>query len=161
MNIGIVGARKYNNRQSVIDLVSSIPRGETIVTSSCKGVCTWAREAAEGKGMKVTLFSPDLDNIRSWFEVPKRYYERNKELVDACDLLHAFISQEDGFTGGTRFEVEYAVSLGIPVLLHWEKGFSEWIFQYSLPFSQGNESILLSWEGFFHKITPELSWRNQ
>lgn len=156
MNIGIVGARKFEDRQSVIDLVSAIPPGESIITSSCKGVCTWAREVAEERGLQVILFSPDLVNIRSWFEVPKRYYQRNKELVEACNLLHAFVSQEDGFMGGTRFEVEYAVSLGIPALLHWEKGSSQWIFQYSFPFWQGNESILLSWEGFFHKISPEL-----
>lgn len=55
--------------------------------------------------------------------MPERYYERNKELVEAFGLLHALISQEDGFTVGTRFEVAYAVSLGIPVLLHWESGY--------------------------------------
>jgi len=156
MNIGIVGARKYQDRPSVIDLVSSIPPGETVITSSCKGVCTWARESAEERGLHVTIFSPDLSNIRSWFEVPKRYYERNKDLVEACDLLHAFISEEDGFTGGTRFEVEYAVSLGIPVLLHWENGCSEWIFQYNFPFWQGKQAFFLSWEGFFHRIRFEL-----
>jgi hypothetical protein len=156
MNIGIVGARKYQDRQSVIDLVSSVPLWETIITSSCKGVCTWAREAAEERGLQVTLFSPDLSNIRSWFEVPKRYYQRNKELVEACDLLHAFISQDDGFTGGTRFEVEYAVSLEIPVLLHFENGLDRWIFQYSFPFCEQKQGFLLSWEGFFHRIRFEL-----
>ena len=45
--------------------------------------------------------------------IPKRYYQRNKEMVGACDLLHAFISAQDGFIGGTRFEAEYAESLGI------------------------------------------------
>ena len=47
MNIGIVGARKYQDRQSVIDLVRSLPADATIITSSCKGVCTWAKEAAD------------------------------------------------------------------------------------------------------------------
>ncbi len=156
MRIGIVGARRFQARESVIDLVTNLPSWQTVITSSCKGVCTWAREAAEERGMKVIVYAPHLGNIRSWFEVPKRYYERNKELVEACDLLHAFISSEDGFTGGTRFEVEYAVNLGIPVMLHWENGLSEWICQCSLPFSQGNEANLLSWEGFFHRIRPEL-----
>jgi len=156
MKIGIVGARKFQARQSVIDLVTSIPPGETVITSSCKGVCTWAKEAAEERGLKVIVYAPDLEGIRAWFDVPKRYYQRNKELVEACDLLHAFISKEDGFTGGTRFEVEYAVSLGIPVLLHWENGLSEWLFQYSLPFWQGKQAFFLSWEGFFHKMRFEL-----
>ncbi len=103
MNIGIVGARKYQDKQSVIDLVHSLPPEAIIITSSCKGACTWTKEAAEKRGLEVIVFVPDLSNIRTWFEVPKRYYQRNKELVEMCDLLHAFLSAEDGFTGGTRF----------------------------------------------------------
>jgi hypothetical protein len=149
MNIGIVGARKYQDRQSVLDLVMSLPAEVTIITSSCRGVCTWVKEAAEERGMTVTVFAPDLEKIRAWFDVPKRYYERNKQMVEACDLVHAFISAEDGFIGGTRFEVEYAVSIGIPVLLHWESGFSEWLFQYSLPFWLGKQGFFLVMGGFF------------
>ena len=71
-------------------------------------------------------------------------------------FLYAFISAEDGFVGGTRFEVEYAVSLGIPVQIHWEKGLSEWIFQYSFPFWQRKQAFFLAWERFFNKIRLEL-----
>jgi hypothetical protein len=156
MNIGIVGARKYQDRQSVLDLVMSLPAEATIITSSCKGVCTWVKEAAAERGMKAIVFGPDLENIRAWFDVPKRYYQRNKEMVEACDLLHAFISAEDGFVGGTRFEVEYAMRLVIPVMIHRENGNSEWIFQYSFPFPEQKQAILLSWEGFFHKVRFEL-----
>jgi hypothetical protein len=156
MNIGIVGARKYQDRQSVLDLIRSLPPDATIITSSCKGVCTWVKEAAEKRGMTVTVFAPDLENIRAWFDIPKRYYQRNKQMVEACDLVHAFISAEDGFIGGTRFEVEYAAIIGIPVQLHWENGLSGWIFQYSFPFFEGKQSFLLSWEDFFHRIRFEL-----
>jgi hypothetical protein len=158
MNIGIVGARKYQDKKSVLDLVMVLPPDATIITSSCKGVCTWAKEAAEQRGMKVIVFAPDLSNIRAWFDIPKRYYQRNKEMVETCDLLHAFISAEDGFIGGTRFEVEYAASLGIPVQVHWENGFypSQWIFQYSFPFLDEKRDFFLAWEGFFHRISREL-----
>jgi hypothetical protein len=156
MKILVVGARKYQDRQSVIDLVMSLPAEATIITSSCKGVCTWVKEVAEGRGIKVSVFSPDLSNIRAWFDIPKRYYQRNKEMVGACDLLYAFISAEDGFIGGTRFEVEYAASLGIPVQVHWEYGPAQWIFQYSFAFSEQKQTFLLSWEEFFSKIRFEL-----
>jgi len=156
MKIGIVGARKYQDKQSVLDLLTNIPPGETVITSSCRGVCTWAKEAAEQRGMKVIVFTPDLSSIRAWFDIPKRYYQRNKEMVEACDLLHAFISAEDGFIGGTRFEVEYAVSLGIPIQVHWENGLSQWIFQYSFPFLDEKMDFFLAWEGFFHRIRFEL-----
>jgi hypothetical protein len=156
MNIGIVGARKYRDRQSVLDLIMSLPAEATIITSSCKGVCTWVKEAAEEREMKVIVFAPDLSNIRAWFDIPKRYYQRNKEMVEACDFLHAFISKEDGFIGGTRFEVEYAARLRIPVQVHWENGLSQCIFQYSFPFWSRKQAFLLYWEGFFHKIRLEL-----
>jgi len=152
MNIGIVGARKYKDKQSVIDLVHSLPADSKIITSSCKGACTWTKEAADEKGLEVIVYEPDLTNIRAWFEVPKRYYQRNKELVEACNLLHAFISKEDGLTGGTKFEVEYAISLNIPVQIHWENGPSKWIFQYSFPFIERKQEFFLSWQDFFHKI---------
>ena len=156
MNIGIVGARKYQDKESVLDLVNSLPADATIITSSCKGVCTWTKEAAEERGMKVIVFTPDLSNIRAWFDIPKRYYQRNKEMVEACVLLHAFISAEDGFIGGTRFEVDYAVSRGIPVLLHFENGPTKWVFQYSFPFLGEKQDFFLAWEGFFHRIRFEL-----
>ena len=60
--VGIVGARKYKDRQSVIDLVNSLPADSVVVTSSCRGVCTWAGEAARGRGLEVKTFSPDLRN---------------------------------------------------------------------------------------------------
>jgi len=134
MNIGIVGARKYRDKQSIVDLVNSLLVDNLIITSGCKGVCTWVKVTAEARGMNVKVYAPDLTNIRAWFEVPKRYYQRNRELVEACDLLHAFISEEDGFIGGTRFEIEYAVSLGIPVQVHWENGPNQWRYQYPFEF---------------------------
>ena len=156
MKIAVVGARKYQDRQSVLDLVMSLPPDATIITSSCKGVCTWVKEVAEERGMKFIVFTPDLSNIRAWFDIPKRYYQRNREMVEACDLLHAFISAEDGFIGGTRFEVDYAVTLGIPVRVHRENGLSQWIFQYSFQFLDQKTNFFLAWEGFFHKIRFEL-----
>ena len=122
----------------------------------CAGVCTWVREKAEKRHMEVVVFSPDLQNIRAWFEVPERYYQRNKELVEACDFLHAFISQEDGFMGGTKFEIEYALKLKKPVNLHWENGISESFYQYPLPFMESEYSFFLSWQEFFCKTNLEI-----
>ena len=155
MKIGIVGARKYKDRQSVIDLVTSLPTEATIITSSCKGVCTWVKETTEMRNMRVILFEPDLSNIRAWFEVPKRYYQRNKEMVEGCDILHAFISAEDGYMGGTRFEIEYAMRLGIPVQVHWEGGVTHILYQYPLPFIEKKRELFLAWDAFFSKTNLE------
>jgi hypothetical protein len=78
-------------------------------------------------------------------------------MVEACDVLHAFIGAENGFTGGTRFEIEYVVALNIPVQIHWENGISQWIYQYFLPFIDRKPAFLLSWEDFFCKTGLEVN----
>ena len=155
MKIGIVGARKYQDRQSVIDLVNSLPAEAVIITSSCKGVCTWVREETEKRKMEVILFTPDLSNIRAWFEVPKIYQQRNKEMIEACDFLYAFISQ-NGLIGGTKFEVQYALKIGIPVQVHWENGLSQIFYQYTFSFFEEKQELFLAWEEFFHTTNLEI-----
>jgi hypothetical protein len=149
MFIGILGARKYRDRQSVMDFVRALPADPVIVTSSCRGVCTWAASEARTRGLQVITFSPDLCGVRSKFEVAQRYYERNRKLIEACDVVHAFISQEGGFTGGTKFEVEHARRLEKPVELHWENGTPERIRQYSLSLREPGKPFFSAWEDFF------------
>jgi len=72
--IGIVGARKYKDRQSVIDFVVGLPADSIVVTSSCRGVCTWVGFAAKARGLKVRIFSPDLNNAQDRYEIVERYY---------------------------------------------------------------------------------------
>lgn len=77
-------------------------------------------------------------------------------MIEACVIFHAFISVEDGYIGGTRFEVEYAVTLSIPVQVHWENGISQWIYQYFLPFIERKQPFSLSWQDFFRKTDLEI-----
>lgn len=145
--IGIVGARKYRDRLSVERLVATIPAGSLIVTSGCIGVCQWTREAAARRGIETIIYAPDLSNIRSNFDIPKRYHARNRELIERCDFVHAFLSSEGGYTGGTRFEIEYAAKLRIPVRVHYEQGSSQLIWQQSLPFD--DDHFTAGWQEFF------------
>ena len=148
--IGIVGARKYKDRQSVIDFVNGLPADVVVVTSSCKGVCAWAGSTAKARGLKVRIFSPDLDDACTKYEIVERYYDRNRQLISACDVVHAFISQEGGLTGGTKFEVEYAKQIGKDVYLHWENSHTERISQQqSLPFGNNEKDFSASWMKFF------------
>ena len=147
MNIGIVGARKYQNRQAVIALVNELNAQTVVITSPCRGVCSWCVEAAAERNIKVKIFAPDLTAVRSWFDVPKRYYTRNRELVEACDILYAFVSG-DGLVGGTLFEVAYAVKAGIPVQVRREDGSHQMIYQNQFPFM--NPPVFLdNWQAFF------------
>ena len=149
MNIGIVGARKYKNRQAVITLVNALNAQDIIITSKCRGVCSWTIEASAERNMKVEIYAPDLKDIRSWFDVPKRYYQRNRELIEACDVLYAF-SCNEGLINGTRFEVEYAVKLGIPVQICREDGSHQVIYQGKFTF-MNPPAFLDNWQAFFRQ----------
>jgi hypothetical protein len=148
-NIGIIGARKYQDKQSVVDLVQSLPMNSTIITSSCNGVCAWVREAASSHGLKVRIFSPDLAGIRSRVEMVERYYQRNRELISACHVVHAFISLE-GLTGGTKYEVHYAKRLNKKLFLHWENGKIQRHFQQqSMLLHDTEKDFGAGWLSFF------------
>jgi hypothetical protein len=147
--IGIIGARIYKDRQSVIDLVNALPIDSIVVTSACRGVCTWAGESAKACGLTVKTFSPDLANIRNRYEMVERYYRRNRQLIAACDIVHAFISQEAGLTGGTKFEIQYAKRLGKEIILHWENSIVQRVYQKSLPFGSEVNDLSSSWLNFF------------
>ena len=146
--VGIVGARKFKDKKSVQELVMRLPDNSVIVTGACKGVCAWTIEQAKKIGIDVLVYKPDLSNIQSGFEVAKRYYQRNLELVERCDFVHAFISEENGFKGGTKFEVEYAAKLGKPFKLYTEKNISEIVYQFDL-FSMDNCDYSPVWMDFF------------
>ena len=147
--IGIVGARKFKDRNAVEELVVSLPQESIIVTSGCSGVCIWAQAKAKERNMEILVYTPDLSNIRSRFEIPKRYYQRNRQLIEKCDLVHAFTSSEGGYTGGTRFEIEYTIKIRIPVKIHWENGTEETIYQRQLPFQFENNLSKAAWQNFF------------
>jgi len=147
--VGIVGARKYKCKNSVKNLIVSLPEDSVIVTSNCSGVCSWSQGFARERGLEVLVYAPDLENIRSKFDVADRYYIRNKELVEKCDLLHAFISKADGYSGGTKFEVDYAIKIGVPVKAHHEEGKSEIFQQFRIPFKSEDNLFFQRWESFF------------
>ena len=148
--VGIVGARKYKDRQSVIELVASLPSETVVVTSGCKGVCAWTIQKAHTLNLEVLIYHPNLTGIRSNFDIPKRYYQKNRELIERCDFVHAFLSKKAGYAGGTRFEIEYAVALGKPIKLHWESGSVNIIYQYTLPFQNKKPVFTQAWQNFFN-----------
>lgn len=148
--VGIIGARKYKNRQSVISLIHSLPSSSIIVTSSCRGVCTWADSAARCIGFDVKIFTPDLKGIYNRAEMVNRYYKRNRQLIEACDIVHAFISREAGLTGGTKYEIQYAKRLKKDLFLHWENSKVQRIRrQQSLPFKPREKNQAVGWMNVF------------
>ncbi|MFO8165482.1 MAG: hypothetical protein ACQEQO_03295 [Thermodesulfobacteriota bacterium] len=63
--------------------------------------------------------------------------------------------REDGYTGGTRFEIEYAMILEILVVVHSVYGASRMAYQHLFPCIEKKQELFLAWEAFFRKIYPE------
>jgi len=86
--VGIVGSRKFANRElveSFVRLCGAMYGADThIVSGGCVGVDTWAADAAESLGLHVVEFLPKT-------KTREGYFARNKQIADNCDLLVAFI----------------------------------------------------------------------
>ena len=115
MIYGIVGSRKRKDRNSVAKLVGRLPEGSTVVSGGCRGVDAWAAEAARAGGLKVIEILPDLSECSRRWEFTQRYYERNRKIAEACDVLIAFVSADR--KGGTENTIGHARDLGKRVFI--------------------------------------------
>lgn len=150
--IGIIGARRFKRKECVHALINNLPANSVIVTGACKGVCTWTIEQAKKNRIDVLVYKPNLECAMSFYEIAERYYQRNRELVERCDFVYAFISEENGLKGGSKFEVDYAIKIGKPVKIIHEKKPSEIIYQPCL-FPVNEESYFSSaWKHFFVEV---------
>lgn len=116
MRVGIVGSRRCTNRNAVESLVWRLPEGTVVVSGGAKGPDKWAEIAAKARRLDTLIFLPDLGNVRHRGEVTRRYYERNQTVVDHCDVLHAFVSEDR--KGGTEDTIRRAQAKGIDVIIH-------------------------------------------
>lgn len=107
LKIAIVGSRGLD-----VDIYNYIPPEifGTVISGGADGVDTWARYFAEDNGIELIEFLPDY----------KKYGRnaplvRNKQIVDACDLVVAFW---DGKSRGTMHTVNYARKIGKAVKVY-------------------------------------------
>jgi len=114
MRIGIVGSRRWDNRVAVEELVNMLPLDCTIVSGGCRGVDSWAVEAAKARDIEVVEYLPDLppDGSPPW-EFTKAYHARNKQIAENSDVLYAFVAEDR--RGGTENTIKYAMKLGVQV----------------------------------------------
>ena len=112
LRIGIVGSRRYTNKELVVKTVNDLPEGVTIVSGGCKGPDKWAEEAAVSRGLDVKIFEPYFR--RKGHEFFGKYavwhfFARNAEIADDSDVVMAFY---DGKSGGTHDTVTKARKKG-------------------------------------------------
>lgn len=120
MKVGIIGSRERNkpeDRKEVFNLVSQLDRNDIVVSGGCRGIDSWAIDAARKNNMRTRVFLPiKLDECESYVDMVRAFYSRNREIVDFSDILYAFPSRA-GLKGGTQYTVNYASRIGKKVII--------------------------------------------
>ncbi len=111
MKIAVVGNRYGWNIQEIYDVLEcNISKEDEIVSGGAIGVDTYANKFAEYLGIPITIFYPDNSKPS-----PKRYYDRNQDIVDYSDILIAF--QDNPHRSGTQSSINRARKKGIKVIV--------------------------------------------
>lgn len=100
-----MGSRHFAAPDRVAEYVRSLPRGASIVTGSASGVDAEVTRAARELGIPVRVLPASFDEVAD----ASRSADRNRRLIEACDVLVAFW---DGASHGTRVTVERALDAG-------------------------------------------------
>ena len=100
-----MGSRRFSDIERVVEYVSSLRPGASVITGSASGVDAAATKAARAKGIPVQVMPASFDEMSD----ASRSAARNQRLIDACDVLVAFW---DGSSKGTRTTVERALDSG-------------------------------------------------
>ena len=114
MRAGIVGSRRWRNREIVEELVDEFPDGTVIVSGGCRGVDSWAAAAGRSRGLEVAEHLPCLPSGGGprWVYT-QAYHARNLKIVEDSDVIYAFVAADR--KGGTENTIKHAQKLGIPV----------------------------------------------
>lgn len=116
MKVAIIGSRTRQDKQNVVDLVNSLPEDAVVISGGCRGVDTWAAEAAKARGLMVCEYLPNLPAKGSArHEFTKAYYARNKLIAEAADVVYAFVSADR--KGGTENTIGHAKKAGTKVII--------------------------------------------
>lgn len=116
--VGVVGSRRRTDRWRVTQFINSLPKDTVIVSGGCRGVDSWAEEAATKRGLQVETHPPDYTGFStlSYHEKCQRYYDRNKMIAKNSDSLHAFTGPDR--KGGSENTIQAALGLGREVTIH-------------------------------------------
>lgn len=110
MFYGIVGSRDYPMTRAVRDFVMQLDHAkDAVVTGGARGVDSVAEQAAKSRRLRRFIYEPQC-----WPGAPKHVYvrslfARNKDIVDASDVIVAFW---DGKSRGTQHTIEQARAAG-------------------------------------------------
>ena len=131
MRVGIVGSRKYTNKNKIKDFIYELKEvfGDEveIVSGGCKfGADKYAKKYALEFDMKYVEFPPSHESYNMHCILPKykygkpyavwHFFERNKEIAKYSDKIIAFIP-EGIKSNGTMNTIEHAQKMKKKVII--------------------------------------------
>lgn len=117
MIVAVVGSRSFSDEAAVAAFVNALPGDWKIVSGGARGPDTFAVDAAIARGLAYQVFLPRYD----LYPTTAALMERNRQVVDACECLVAFVDianpKYDGKKGGTLDAVRLAMKARKPVVM--------------------------------------------
>ena len=105
----ICGSRSINNLN--LDFYLNPTDYGEVVCGGANGVDTLAEKWAKRYGLEFAAFLPQYEVYGGKYAPLKR----DEDLVAYCDMVVAFW---DGKSHGTKYTIDFAAKLGVPVYLH-------------------------------------------
>lgn len=118
MRIGIVGSRKYPDKEKVEKLVDSLDKDDVVVSGGAYGPDSWAEQRAAQRGLRTIIFKPELEEItppKTWERIVNAYHQRNMKIAQNSDVIHAFVN---GSKGGTWNTINWAKQFGRKIIIY-------------------------------------------
>ena len=113
MKYGVVGNRfgwTYNRVQEEL-LEIGITEEDVIISGGATGVDTFAQQFAKTKGCDMIIYYPKYSKPS-----PDRYFDRNKQIAEECDVLIAF-DKGSSSGSGTLNTINHAKRNGKKIIL--------------------------------------------
>ena len=129
MIMGITGSRKFKDITCIEQAILEM-KPRLLLTGGAAGADTIAENIAKKHGIPCKVFLPKFKTDTKTPYHPRWYLERNKEIVDDCDVLLAFFAGEK--SKGTEYTVKYAEKTGKPIKVFPKKDLLRTSFQIEL-----------------------------
>ena len=118
MKIGITGSRKFTDYKLLCSTLNKLTPTE-IIAGGAMGADTLAEQYADERNLPKNIFLPKFKINKAIKYHPRYYHMRNRDIVDAADMVLAFW---DGKSKGTKSTIDYARETGKPIkIIHFPR----------------------------------------
>lgn len=113
MKIGITGYRKFNDYQLFTDSLFGLGISE-LISGGANGTDCLSKKYASENNIKFTEFLPLFKTDKSVKYHISHFHIRNRQIVDASDMIVAFLHPS---SRGTKSTITYAQKKNVPVVI--------------------------------------------